>query len=141
MDENETSFSPDSNGTFAFPIAPGQYSVCILPDNPDANITFPIEEEKGYLTWVDFESTSDPLIFGIQDNTQSQDNNQSQPQQSRSDNNQESQENSSEKNEQIRPEEVNALYERLLQEMESKSKNLDDENQKIIGTIPQGRDY
>ena len=36
---------------------------------------------------------------------------------------------------------VNALYERLLQEMESKSKNLDDENQKIIGTIPQGRDY
>ena len=141
MDENETSFSPDSNGTFAFPIAPGQYSVCILPDNPDANITFPIEEKKGYLTWVDFESTSDPLIFGIQDNTESQDNNQSQPQQSRSDNNQESQENNSEKNEQIRPEEVNALYERLLQEMESKSKNLDDENQKIIGTIPQGRDY
>ena len=97
--------------------------------------------KKGYLTWVDFESTSDPLIFGIQDNTESQENNQSQPQQSRSDNNQESQENSSEKNEQIRPEEVNALYERLLQEMESKSKNLDDENQKIIGTIPQGRDY
>ena len=122
MDENETSFSPDSNGTFAFPIAPGQYSVCILPDNPDANITFPIEEKKGYLTWVDFESTSDPLIFGIQDNTESQDNNQTQTQQSRSDDNQASQDNSSEKNELIRPEEVNALYERLLQEMESKSK-------------------
>ena len=141
MDENETSFSPDSNGSFTFPATPGQHSVCILPDNPDANITFPIEEKKAYLTWVDFESNPDSLIFGIQDNTQSQDNNQSQPQKSKSDENQKSQDNSSEGNKKIRPEEVNALYERLLQEMESKSKNLVDENQKMIGTIPQGRDY
>ena len=35
---------------------------------------------------------------------------------------------------------VNALYERLLQEMESKSKKLNDD-QKIIGTVPNGRDY
>ena len=40
LDENETSFNPDSNGSFAFPAPPGQYSVCIIPDNPDANITF-----------------------------------------------------------------------------------------------------
>ena len=40
----------------------------------------------------------------------------------------------------VQPEEVNALYERLLQEMESKTKKLNDE-QKIIGTVPNGRDY
>jgi superfamily I DNA and RNA helicase len=47
----------------------------------------------------------------------------------------------SESSENAPPEEVNALYERLLQEMESKSKNLDDEKQRAIGTIPKGRDY
>ena len=46
----------------------------------------------------------------------------------------------SEAGNEIQPEEVNALYERLLQEMESKSKKLDDE-QTTLGTIPNGRDY
>ena len=78
MDENETSFSPDSNGTFAFPIAPGQYQfvfflIILTPT------LLSLLRKKGYLTWVDFESTSDPLIFGIQDNTESQDNNSPNP--------------------------------------------------------------
>ena len=142
LDENETSFTPDSNGSFAFPAPPGQYSVCILPDNPDANITFPIEKKKAYLTWVDFESPSNTLIFGVQDNSseesQSADNNQSQPQESSSQNKDENQGLESAKD--VQPEEVNALYERLLQEMESKTKRLNDE-QRIIGTVPNGRDY
>ena len=144
LDENETSFAPDSNGSFLLPLPPGQYSLCIAPDNADANITFPIEEKKAYLTWVDYESPSDSLLFGVQDNqqqdSQSSENNQTQqPKPGDQDNDQNTQE--SESSENAPPEEVNALYERLLQEMESKSKNLDDEKQRAIGTIPKGRDY
>ena len=144
LDENETSFAPDSNGSFLLPLPPGQYSLCIAPNNADANITFPIEEKKAYLTWVDYESPSDSLLFGVQDNqqqdSQSSENNQTQqPQTGDQDNDQNTQE--SESSENAPPEEVNALYERLLQEMESKSKNLDDEKQRAIGTIPKGRDY
>ena len=143
LDENETSFNPDSNGSFAFPAPPGQYSVCILPDNPDANITFPIEDKKAYLTWIDYESPSNSLIFGVQDNSSeesnSAENNQSQTQESSSQNKDENNQ-VSESAKDVQPEEVNALYERLLQEMESKTKKLNDE-QKIIGTVPNGRDY
>ena len=142
LDENETSFNPDSNGSFAFPAPPGQYSVCVLPENPDANITFPIEDKKAYLTWIDYESPSSPLIFGVQDNpeenSESSENNQSQPQDSSSQKqDQKNQYSESENN--VQPQEVNSLYERLLQEMESKSKKLEEEQ--IIGTVPNGRDY
>ena len=104
----------------------------------------PIEEKKAYLTWVDYESPSNSLLFGVQDDaqqdSQSSENNQTQqPQPGDQDNDQNTQE--SESSENSPPEEVNALYERLLQEMESKSKNLDDEKQRAIGTIPKGRDY
>jgi molecular chaperone GrpE (heat shock protein) len=93
---------------------------------------------------VDYESPSDSLLFGVQDNqqqdSQSSENNQTQqPQPGDQDNDQNTQE--SESSDNAPPEEVNALYERLLQEMESKSKNLDDEKQRAIGTIPKGRDY
>ena len=142
LDENETSFNPDSNGSFAFPAPPGQYSVCILPDNPDANITFPIEDKKAYLTWIDYESASKPLLFGVRDNSEqgsgSSDNNQSQPQDSSTQEQDQKNQNSENENN-LQPQEVNALYERLLQEMESKSKKL--EEVQIIGTVPNGRDY
>jgi len=147
LDENETSFSPDSNGSFAFPAPPGQYSLCILPNNPDANVTFPIEEKKAYLTWVDYESPSNPLVFGIQDNSsedqqQPSENNQSQPSQPQegSDETEPSKENT-EQRESTTAEQVNALYERLLQEMESKSQNLDGKPKNLIGTSTSGRDY
>jgi Ca-activated chloride channel family protein len=144
LDENETSFAPDSNGSFLLPLPPGQYSLCIAPENADANITFPIEEKKAYLTWVDYESPSDSLLFGVQDNqqqdSQSSENNQTQqPQTGEQENDQNTQE--SESSENAPPTEVNALYERLLQEMESKSKNLYDEKQRAIRTTPKRRDY
>ena len=93
---------------------------------------------------MDYESPSDSLLFGVQDNqqqdSQSSENNQTQQSQTGDqDNDQNKQE--SESSENTPTEEVNALYERLLQEMESKSKNLDDEKQRAIGTIPMGRDY
>ena len=84
-----------------------------------------------------------PSYFGVQDQSeqesQSSDNNQSQEQESSAQNGEQPMQDSEAGNE-IQPEEVNALYERLLQEMESKSKKLDDE-QTILGTIPNGRDY
>ncbi len=144
LDDNETSFSTDSNGSFAHPTQPGQYSVCILPNNADANITFPIEEKKAYLTWVDYESPSENLLFGVQDKSQqdsqpSENNQNQQPQTGNQSDEQQNQD--SQLNEEAQAEEVNALYERLLQEMESQSKNLNDEKQRVLGIVPNGRDY
>ena len=65
-DENETSFKPNEEGIFTQPVPPGQYSISISPDSPDANITYPIEDNKAYLTWVDFEQNSAALNFGLQ---------------------------------------------------------------------------
>ena len=93
---------------------------------------------------MDYESPSDSLLFGVQDNqqqdSQSSENNQTQqPQTGDQDNDQNTQE--SESTENAPPPEVNALYERLLQDMESKSKNLFNEKLKATGTIPMGRDH
>lgn len=139
LDQNETSFEPSEDGSFIQPVPPGQYSVCIQPQNPDANITFPIEEKKAYLAWTDFESKSENLDFGIQDNSQ-QDQNSSNPQnQSNPAPPEDPQENKNSEPQPL-PEEINALYERLLQEMESKSEPLEQEVE-AIHSITSGRDY
>ena len=139
LDQNETSFEPAEDGSFTQPVPPGQYSICIQPQNPDANITFPIEENKAYLAWTDFESKSENLDFGIQDNNQQDQNStkpQSQPQSSPPEDPQDKKNSES----QPLPEEINALYERLLQEMESKSEPLEQEFEAIHSTTS-GRDY
>jgi Ca-activated chloride channel family protein len=136
-DQNETTFEPQKDGSFAHPVPPGQYSICVQPQNPDANITFPIEDNKAYLAWVDFESTSENLDFGIQDNNQEDQN--SSDKQNRPSPPQMNEEKKDDAKEPI-PEEVNALYERLLQEMESKSEPLEQEIQ-AIQAITSGRDY
>ena len=67
-------------------------------------------------------------------------NNQNQqPQTGKQSDEQQNQE--SQLNEEAQAEEVNALYERLLQEMESQRKNLSDEKQRVLGIVPNGRDY
>ncbi|MEL0005396.1 MAG: hypothetical protein VW643_06315, partial [Opitutales bacterium] len=124
---------------------PGQYSVCIQPDNPEANVTFPIEEHKAHLAWINFESPSSPLIFGLQDSgsgESSDSQNQQSDAASQADAQPSDEPSESEQAEQPQAseEEVNALYERLLQEMESKSKPLDQEVQALRPT-PLGRDY
>ncbi len=148
LDENETQFKPQEDGSFAQPVPPGQYSVCVLPDNPDANVTFPVEKRKSYLAWTHFESSSEQLNFGIKDDSeqngqsdssdeeqQNQNSNQNDPAESPSD-----QDDSSDDKREPLPQEVNALYERLLQEMESKSEPLDP-NLRSTQATASGRDY
>ena len=139
LDQNETSFEPAEDGSFTQPVPPGQYSVCIQPQNPDANITFPIEENKAYLAWTDFESKSENLDFGIQDNNQ-QDQNSTKPQSKPQPSPPEDPQDNKNSESQPLPEEINALYERLLQEMESKSEPLEQEVEAIHSTTS-GRDY
>lgn len=145
MDENETTFKPQEDGSFAQPVPPGQYSVCVLPDNPDANVTFPLDARKSYLAWTNFESSSEQLDFGIKDD--SEENEQSNaPDQENQDGSSEpsdspnSQDDSSVEEREPLPQEVNALYERLLQEMESKSEPLDPNLREVQATAS-GRDY
>jgi len=139
IDENETSFKPSNDGSFAEIVRPGQFSVRIIPDNQDANITFPIEEHKSYLTWVDFEQQSPPLLFGIQQDgnssgSSSQQNNQtSEPEKT-------NQAEKPKQPDQQSTEEINALYERLLQESESKSEPLQLEPD-FYAPTQTGRDY
>ncbi len=146
LDENETSFKPEKDGTFEHLVPPGQHSLCIKPDSPDANVTFPIETKKAYLAWVDFESTSDKLDFGVQEppsesqNQQESNPEQNQSQEAQSDPSREEEPGEEEKSAEPLPQEVNALYERLLQEMESKSEPLGQE-MKVAGPGPNGRDY
>lgn len=142
IDENETSFKPGEDGTFSHAVPPGQFSVCILPDNQEANITRPIDEHKAYLTWVDFEQHSQPLLFGLQqdgngsnssDSNENQANQASQPEPSEKSNEDDKQAAQS-------SEEVNALYERLLQETESESEPLQLEPD-FSEPVNVGRDY
>lgn len=138
FDENETSFKPAEDGTFSQVVPPGQFSVCVLPDNQEANITRPIEEHKAYLTWVDFEQSSHPLLFGLQQDGNS--SNSSDPQKGQDSQPAESQSDNSDKKEDQTTEDVNALYERLLQETESKSEPLQVEQ--VFAPIQNtGRDY
>ena len=130
-------------------VPPGQYSLCVQPDNPDANVTFPLDDKKAYLSWVDFESSAANLDFGIQDQSNQQE--QQDPQNPEQNQSQASQpqapEDSDENKDQEAaddqdplPQEVNALYERLLQEMESKSEPLQQEI-RVVNSKANGRDY
>ena len=139
LDENETSFKPSDDGKFSQIVPPGQYSLCIKPDNPEANVTYPIEEHKAYLTWVDFEQSSKPMFFGIQDRSEGNSSSESSPQNNP---NPERIEEDEENKEAKTPsnEEVNALYERLLQETESKSEPLENDIPNS-NPVQAGRDY
>ena len=63
LDDNETSFKPSDDGKFSQIVPPGQYSLCIKPDNPDANVTYPIEEHKAYLTLGRFRAILQAYVF------------------------------------------------------------------------------
>ncbi|MDG1138390.1 MAG: VWA domain-containing protein [Opitutales bacterium] len=141
LDENETTFKPSQDGRFHVPVPPGQHAVHISLENPDANITYPIEQRKAYLTWVDFGSQSDELNFGVYDksNQQGQPQAASQEQADPEAQDTEEDEESESQMEQV-PQEINALYERLLQETESKSEPLE-QTLPPAGILKNGRDY
>lgn len=147
LDQNETFFKPKDDGSFAQPVPPGQYSVCIKPDNPDANVTYPRDEKKAYLSWVNFEASAKDLDFGIQDNSNQQSKNHSPEQSDDSQDNSdpkpspsEGEKDGSNSQQESPPQEVNALYERLLQEMDSKSVPLGHES-KLVMPKASGRNY
>jgi len=144
LDENETSFKPAENGSFSQIAPPGQYSVCIQPDNPEANVTCPLEEAEAYLAWINFEAPSELLLFGVQDSGSGGGSDSQDQQASASEQSDASQSDSADQQDasaaQPEPQEVNALYERLLQEMESRSQPLDQEVQALQPTAV-GRDY
>ena len=146
LDENETSIKPSQDGRFHFPVPPGQHSVHIALENSDANITYPIEERKAYLTWVDFGSQSDNLNFGVHDKSNQQGEPQSSPQEQAKPENQGEEEEENSENQESEsqadqvPQEINALYERLLQETESKSEPLE-QALRPAGILKNGRDY
>lgn len=147
-DENETSFKPSPEGDFAQVVPPGQYSLCIKPDSPNGRVTWPVENNNAYLTWVNFENSPDPLLFGIFDQQAGNNSSQSEQSENKDQDDGQSGENkqSNSGDENVKelaeptPDEVSGLYERLLQEMESKSEPLPQEIQSIkaVGT---GRDY
>ena len=139
LDQNETSFKPSKDGSFSHISSPGQYAVCIQPDNPEANITLPFEKPHAYLTWIDFEKSTEPLLFGIYEPPSDNNSSDSQNQQNEMNEEPEQQENK-DPSEDANFQETNALYERLLQETESKSKPLQVEVQRYDPTLT-GRDY
>lgn len=152
-DENETSFQPDSDGSFSRPVPPGQHVLCIQQPNPDANvsITYPREENKAHLVFVELETTAEHLDFGIhsppdqnQDQSQSPQNQppdkpEPNPDQPPKDGQQPDE---PEQTAAANPQEqdVNALYERLLQEAESKATPLEAEGVPD-NAARRGRDY
>ena len=149
LDENETSFKPSESGLFSQIVPPGQYVLCIQIESEDANVTFPISNEKAHLAAVDFETVAKHLDFGVsapqegQGDSQDNQNSGSDPKDSNSEQNTQDSndgENETSSSPQEIPQEVNALYERLLQEIEANSEPLDIEG-KVIETPMRGRDY
>ena len=144
FDNNETSFKPSDSGAFTQIVPPGRHVLGIEVEGEAAIVTFPKEAPKAHLAFVDFETASEHLDFGAHDPNQ-QNQNQSDPQ----DNNETSPPNPEEGQKQDAtaqnqqppiPQEVNALYERLLQEVEAAAQPLDFEGN-VIETSRKGRDY
>ena len=153
LDQNETTFQPSDSGAFSQVVPPGQHVLCIQVESEEGNMTqtFPPEEQKGHLAFVDFETAAEHLDFGVHvPNDQNQESQQNQPESDPQDEQGEpkpqdqegdpDQTASPQNQEQEIPKEVNALYERLLQEIEASSEPLDLEG-KVIKTARRGRDY
>jgi len=147
LDENETSFEPSASGSFSQVVPPGRHALGIQVESEGATVTSPKEDPKAHFTFVDFETASEHLDFGIyapneQNQTESEsdpqnDNSESQP----NDPEQGQEQDSTEQNQQPQaPQEVNALYERLLQEVEADAKPLDFDG-KVVESPLKGRDY
>ena len=148
-DQNETSFKPSDSGKFSQVVPPGQHVLCIQVKNEDGNMTqtFPPMEQRAHLAFVDFETAAEHLDFGVYvPNYESNESQQNQPE-SNPQENPEEQEGKEEKESETAssakqeiPKEVNALYERLLQEIDASAEQLDFQG-RAIETPRRGRDY
>ena len=149
LDENESSFSPTDSGAFSWAVPPGQHVLCVETQSQEGNLTqtFPHESQKAHLTYVDFETSADKLDFGIHappDENQGSGQDQQQSDDSRDgkeSKEQKEEEGNTSSNDQVPPpKEVNALYERLLQEIDSNSEQIDLQGP-VEQTNRKGRDY
>ncbi|MDA8989233.1 hypothetical protein N9H22_02065 [Opitutales bacterium] len=136
LDENETSFKPSEDGSFFQVVLPSKYySLCIKPDNPEANVTYPKADSKNYITSANFEQASPNFLFGIQapPGEGNSSKNSSQEQAKPEDN----QDSSSPPE---KPEPTHAEGERMLQEIDNETIVLG-EDTKIWDPAPPGRNY
>lgn len=127
-DENETFFEPEKDGSFYQSVLPSktrQHILRIEPKNPEANVTFPIEVNKAYLTYSDYESISENLNFGIQDNSQQdQNSSQSQPEDKPSEDEQTDSDDKNNESESASLVDTNAQFQRQRQETKENVKPL-----------------
>ena len=136
LDENETSFKPSEDGSFFQVVPPGEYySLCIKPDNPEANVTYPKADSRNYITSANFEQTSPIFLFGLQ-TPQGEDNSSktSSQEQAKPEDNQAST---------STPEKRESTYaeaKRKLQEIDNETIFLE-EDTKIWPAAPPGRNY
>jgi hypothetical protein len=149
LDENESSFSPTDSGAFSWAVPPGQHVLCVETQSQEGNLTqtFPHESQKAHLAYVDFETSAEKLDFGI--HTPPDENQGSGQDQQQSDDSSDGKESKEQKEEESNtssndqvspPKEVNALYERLLQEIDSNSEQIDLQGP-VEQTNRKGRDY
>ena len=136
LDENETSFKPSEDGSFFQVVLPREnYSLCIKPDNPEANVTYPKADSSNYITSANFEQTSPIFLFGLQ-TPQGEDNSSktSSQEQAKPEDNQAST---------STPEKRESTYaeaKRKLQEIDNDTIFLE-EDTKIWPAAPPGRNY
>jgi len=136
LDENETSFKPSEDGSFFQVVPPREnYSLCIKPDNPEANVTYPKADSRNYITSANFEQTSPIFLFGLQ-TPQGEDNSSktSSQEQAKPEDNQASS---------STPEKRESTYaeaKRKLQEIDNETIFLE-EDTKIWPAAPPGRNY
>ena len=136
LDENETSFKPSEDGSFFQVVPPREnYSLCIKPDNPEANVTYPKADSRNYITSANFEQTSPIFLFGLQ-TPQGEDNSSktSSQEQAKPEDNQAST---------STPEKRESTYaeaKRKLQEIDNETIFLE-EDTKIWPAAPPGRNY
>ena len=153
LDENETSFTASETGIFNQAVPPGQYTICVKADGKNAGITFPRGDAKcHHVILRDFETFAEHLNFGIhnpdkqeqdnQENTSDPNNTQSEDTNPPPQKPDEAQNTvaTTQQNQSQAKQEVNALYERLLQEVEATSEPLQIKG-KVVQTPQQGRDY
>ena len=136
LDENETSFKPSEDGSFFQVVPPSKYySLCIKPDNPEANVTYPKADSKNYITSANFEQASPNFLFGIQAPPgEGNSSKTSSQEQAKPEDNQDS------SSPPEKPEPTHAEGERMLQEIDNETIVLGEDTESWDPALP-GRNY
>ena len=111
------------------------YSLCIKPDNPEANVTYPKADSKNYITSANFEQASPNFLFGIQAPPgEGNSSKTSSQEQAKPEDNQDS------SSPPEKPEPTHAEGERMLQEIDNETIVLGEDTENWDPALP-GRNY